>query len=132
MVASFIVLFVCLFLLLAWAIFMVCKTSEKKGRCKCDQSDLLERNVSGLMRLIEQLKVIEELQHEKACKDELMEEIHSMFFFEELKNPEDILQEFSKKAEAFANNADKEDEKIAEMYKAIVEREKSNRKSVDI
>lgn len=132
MVASFIVLFVCLFLLLAWAIFMVCKTSEKKGRCKCDQSDLLERNVSGLMRLIEQLKVIEELQHEKACKEALMDDIHDMFFFREFKNPEDILQEFSKKAEDFANNADKEDEKIAEMYKAIVEREKSNRKSVDI
>ena len=85
----------------------------KKGRCKCEQSDLLERNVSCLMRLIEQLKVIEELQHEKACKEALMDDIHDMFFFREFKNPEDILQEFSKKAEDFAK-----------MYKAIVEREK--------
>lgn len=120
----FIIFVVCLFLLMAWIYFLVYRCEKRESGCKSQCSDLLEQNVSEMMRLIEQLKVIEQLQYEKACKDELMEEIHSMFFFEELKNPEDVLQEFSKKAEAFANNADKENEKIAEMYKAIVEREK--------
>ena len=95
-----------------------------KVQCKCQQSDVLKQNVDDLLRLSEQLKIIEQLQHEKVCKDKLMEEIHSMFFFKEFKNPDAILQDFIQKAKAFSGNADKEEEKIAEMYKAIVEREK--------
>lgn len=126
MVAFFIVLGVCLFLLLAWIFFLACRSTKRKDKCKCEcqQSDVLKQNIDDLLRLSEQLKIIEQLQHEKVCKDKLMEEIHSMFFFKEFKNPDAILQDFIQKAKGFGGNADKEDEKIAEMYKAIVEREK--------
>ena len=95
-----------------------------KVQCKCHHSDVLMQKVDDLLRLSEDLELIEQLQYEKACKEELMGEIHGMFFFDEFKNPDDVLQALSKKAERFANSSGEENEKIAEMYKAIVDREK--------
>lgn len=92
-----------------------------KVQCKCHHSDVLMQKVDDLLRLSEDLELIEQLQYEKACKEELMGEIQLMFLSGQFKNFEEVLERFRAKVCCLAVG-NEEERKIAEMCRELVEK----------
>ena len=43
-----------------------------------------------IIHLVDELEIVRKLQYEQACKEELMTEVHDLFFFRDLRYPKKV------------------------------------------
>lgn len=112
--------FIVLVALLVAVITFAPKLPELLERKKKTPTDL-EGAVNEVLRLSEHLRIVEQLQYEEACKEELMSLIHDLFFFQELKNPEWVKNTLRQNYERYVQYDDAENQTLARMYKKILD-----------
>lgn len=110
---------VVLSLIIVILVIMLIRKKREKS-CTGYTSKCVEKCVKHILELSKEIKLIEELQYEKACKEALMEDIHDMFFFKEIKFPKEVKMMFKKKIEELEKSNFEEDKQIAEMYRQLV------------
>lgn len=111
--------FIVLVALLVAVITFAPKLPELLERKKKTPTDL-EGAVNEVLRLSEHLRIVEQLQYEETCKEELMQLIHDLFFFQELKNPEWVKDTLQNNYERCVQYDDAENQALARMYKKIL------------
>lgn len=112
--------FIVLVALLVAVITFAPKLPELLERKKKTPTDLKEA-VNEVLRLSEHLRIVEQLQYEEICKEELMSLIHDLFFFQELKNPEWLKNTLRQNYERYVQYDDAENQALARMYKKILD-----------
>ena len=112
--------FIVLVALLVAVITFAPKLPELLERKKKTPTDLKEA-VNEVLRLSEHLRIVEQLQYEEACKEDLMRIIHNLFFFQELKNPEWLKNTLRQNYERYVQYDDAENQALARMYKKILD-----------
>lgn len=112
--------FIVLVALLVAVITFVPKLPELLERKKKSPTDLKEA-VNEVLRLSEHLRIVEQLQYEEICKEELMSLIHDLFFFQELKNPEWLKNTLRQNYERYVQYDDAENQALARMFKKIMD-----------
>ena len=118
--------------LLIWNLIVLyqLKAQSKPNDNKQINDDIRE-SVSSLLKVVETTKIIEKLQFEESCKRQLIEEIKSLVFFGELKNPEMFYNRLIKRQEAF--NAKtwnvQEHQAIVKMYDELISYTKHHMKN---
>lgn len=112
--------FIVLVALLVAVITFAPKLPELLERKKKTPTDL-KGAVNEVLRLSEHLRIVEQLQYEEACKEELMSLIHDLFFFQELKNPEWVKNTLRQNYERYVQYDDAENQTLARMYKKILD-----------
>lgn len=111
--------FIVLVALLVAVITFAPKLPELLERKKKSPTDL-EGAVNEVLRLSEHLRIVEQLQYEEACKEDLMQLVHDLFFFQELKNPEWVKDTLQNNYERCVQYDDAENQALARMYKKIL------------
>lgn len=112
--------FIVLVALLVAVITFAPKFPELLERKKKTPTDL-EGAVNEVLRLSEHLRIVEQLQYEEICKEELMSLIHDLFFFQELKNPEWLKNTLRQNYERYVQYDDAENQALARMFKKILD-----------
>lgn len=112
--------FIVLVALLVAVMTFAPKLPELLERKKKSPTDL-KGAVNEVLRLSEHLRIVEQLQYEEACKEELMSLIHDLFFFQELKNPEWVKNTLRQNYERYVQYDDAENQTLARMYKKILD-----------
>ena len=112
--------FIVLVALLVAVITFAPKLPELLERKKKTPTDL-KGAVNEVLRLSEHLRIVEQLQYEETCKEELMSLIHDLFFFQELKNPELVKNTLRQNYERYVQYDDAENQALARMYKKILD-----------
>ena len=112
--------FIVLVALLVAVITFAPKLPELLERKKKTPTDLKEA-VNEVLRLSEHLRIVEQLQYEEICKEELMSLIHDLFFFQELKNPEWLKNTLRQNYERYVQYDDAENQALARMFKKIMD-----------
>lgn len=112
--------FIVLVALLVAVITFAPKLPELLERKKKSPTDL-KGAVNEVLRLSEHLRIVEQLQYEEACKEELMSLIHDLFFFQELKNPELVKNTLRQNYERYVQYDDAENQALARMFKKILD-----------
>lgn len=112
--------FIVLVALLVAVITFAPKLPELLERKKKSPTDL-EGAVNEVLRLSEHLRIVEQLQYEEACKEDLMQLVHDLFFFQELKNPELVKDTLQNNYERCVQYDDAENQALARMYKKILD-----------
>lgn len=112
--------FIVLVALLVAVITFAPKLPELLERKKKTPTDL-EGAVNEVLRLSERLRIVEQLQYEEACKEDLMRIIHDLFFFQELKNPEWLKNTLRQNYERYVQYDDAENQALARMFKKIMD-----------
>lgn len=112
--------FIVLVALLVAVITFAPKLPELLERKKKSPTDLKEA-VNEVLRLSEHLRIVEQLQYEEICKEELMSLIHDLFFFQELKNPEWLKNTLRQNYERYVQYDDAENQALARMFKKIMD-----------
>lgn len=112
--------FIVLVALLIAVITFAPKLPELLERKKKTPTDL-EGAVNEVLRLSEHLRIVEQLQYEEACKEDLMRIIHDLFFFQELENPEWFKDSLQKIYENCIRDGDAKNQALARMYKKILD-----------
>lgn len=112
--------FIVLVALLVAVITFAPKLPELLERKKKSPTDL-EGAVNEVLRLSEHLRIVEQLQYEEACKEDLMQLVHDLFFFQELKNPEWVKDTLQNNYERCVQYDDAENQALARMYKKILD-----------
>lgn len=112
--------FIVLVALLVAVITFAPKLPELLERKKKTPTDL-EGAVNEVLRLSEHLRIVEQLQYEEACKEDLMRIIHDLFFFQELENPEWLKSTLQNNYERCVQYDDAENQALARMYKKILD-----------
>ena len=94
------------------------------GSCKCGKhaQDMLDEAVDTLLKLEEIIGVVKRLRYEESCKTALLNEIHSMFFFREFKDPKKMKEHFEKRRASILSGdyVDEEGQVKAQMYDNII------------
>ena len=85
--------------------------------------DALDEAAGSLLRIADELEIIRRLRYEKACKEDLMQTVHQMFFFRQFKDPQDVCEELKEKMNQAAGSTcfTEENQAVAEMYRKIIE-----------
>ena len=112
--------FIVLVALLVAVITFAPKLPELLERKKKTPTDLKEA-VNEVLRLSEHLRIVDQLQYEEICKEELMSLIHDLFFFQELKNPEWLKNTLRQNYERYVQYDDAENQALARMFKKIMD-----------
>lgn len=112
--------FIVLVALLVAVITFAPKLPELLERKKKTPTDL-KGAVNEVLRLSEHLRIVEQLQYEEICKEELMSLIHDLFFFQELKNPEWVKNTLRQNYERYVQYDDAENQTLARMFKKIMD-----------
>lgn len=112
--------FIVLVALLVAVITFAPKLPELLERKKKSPTDL-KGAVNEVLRLSEHLRIVEQLQYEEICKEELMSLIHDLFFFQELKNPEWLKNTLRQNYERYVQYDDAENQALARMFKKIMD-----------
>lgn len=112
--------FIVLVALLVAVVTLAPKLPELLERKKKTPTDL-EGAVNEVLRLSEHLRIVEQLQYEEACKEDLMRIIHDLFFFQELENPEWFKDSLQKIYENCIRDGDATNKALARMYKKILD-----------
>lgn len=112
--------FIVLVALLVAVITFAPKLPELLERKKKTPTDL-KGAVNEVLRLSEHLRIVEQLQYEETCKEELMSLIHDLFFFQELKNPELVKNTLRQNYERYVQYDDAENQALARMFKKILD-----------
>lgn len=112
--------FIVLVALLVAVITFAPKLPELLERKKKSPTDL-KGAVNEVLRLSEHLRIVEQLQYEEACKEDLMQLVHDLFFFQELKNPEWVKDTLQNNYERCVQYDDAENQALARMYKKILD-----------
>lgn len=112
--------FIVLVALLVAVVTLAPKLPELLERKKKTPTDL-EGAVNEVLRLSEHLRIVEQLQYEEICKEELMSLIHDLFFFQELKNPEWVKNTLRQNYERYVQYDDAENQTLARMFKKIMD-----------
>lgn len=112
--------FIVLVALMVAVITFAPKLPELLERKKKSPTDL-EGAVNEVLRLSEHLRIVEQLQYEETCKEELMQLIHDLFFFQELKNPEWLKSTLQNNYERCVQYDDAENQALARMFKKILD-----------
>lgn len=111
------VLLVALFVVVATFAPKLPELLERKKKTPTD----LKGAVNEVLRLSEHLRIVEQLQYEEACKEDLMRIIHDLFFFQELENPEWFKDSLQKIYENCIRDGDAKNKALARMYKKILD-----------
>ena len=112
--------FIVLVALLVAVITFAPKLPELLERKKKSPTDL-KGAVNEVLRLSEHLRIVEQLQYEETCKEELKSLIHDLFFFQELKNPELVKNTLRQNYERYVQYDDAENQALARMFKKILD-----------
>lgn len=118
--------FIVLVALLVAVITFAPKLPELFERKKKSPTDLKEA-VNEVLRLSEHLRIVEQLQYEEACKEDLMLIIRDLFYFQALENPEwfkDSLQNIYGRC---IQAGDAKNKALARMYKKILDDSQDSR-----
>lgn len=94
---------------------------QKALKHKPAQESEVKGAVNNLLRLSDHLRIVEQLQYEETCKEELMQLIHDLFFFQELNNPEWLKDTLQNNYERCVQYDDAENQALARMYKKILD-----------
>lgn len=87
-----------------------------------EKEKMLEASADHVVHLVEDLEIVRKLRYEKACKEELMAEIHDLFFFRELVYPKNVKKHLENKLDALKEqtyNVEEAKQKIS-MYEEIL------------
>ena len=107
--------------------FYIAGRSDQKKKCRyhamSEMSEQLDEAVDTILRLEEKLALIKSMENERACKEDLMQTVHQLFFFREFKNPEEVHKTLEDKMEhaAGATCFTEESRAVAEMYRKILD-----------
>ncbi len=98
------------------------EANKQKARKPEQKSESEVKNaVTEVLRLSDHLRIVEQLQYEETCKEELMQLIHDLFFFQELKNPEWLKNTLRQNYERYVQYDDAENQALARMFKKIMD-----------
>ncbi len=112
--------FIVLVALLVAVITFAPKLPELLERKKKSPTDLKEA-VNEVLRLSEHLRIVEQLQYEEACKEDLMLIIRDLFYFQALENPEWFKDSLQKIYGRCIKAGDAKNKALARMYKKILD-----------
>lgn len=112
--------FIVLVALLVAVITFAPKLPELLERKKKSPTDL-KGAVNEVLRLSEHLRIVEQLQYEEACKEDLMLIIRDLFYFQALENPEWFKDSLQKIYGRCIKAGDAKNQALARMYKKILD-----------
>lgn len=112
--------FIVLVALLVAVITFAPKLPELLERKKKSPTDL-KGAVNEVLRLSEHLRIVEQLQYEEACKEDLMLIIHDLFCLQALENPEWFKDSLQKIYGNCIRAGDAKNKALARMYKKILD-----------
>ena len=114
-----IAIFVAMLILIVW---LLVENVRLRRVFSKEKEWVLKASVDHVIHLVEELDIVRKLQYEQACKEELMTEVHDLFFFRELVNPKHVREHLRNKVEALkvqSYNVHEANQKIA-MYEKIL------------
>ncbi len=98
---------------------------SEKGCSECDKNNVsndIKEAVSSLLRVVDKTKIIESLQFDETCKRELLEEIKSLIFFDDLKDAKKYYERLKQKENAYNERTwnVQENQALVKMYHELV------------
>lgn len=102
-------------------IYQVEANKQKTRKPEQKTESEMKNAVNEVLRLSDHLRIVEQLQYEEICKEELMSLIHDLFFFQELKNPEWFKNTLRQNYERYVQYDDAENQTLARMFKKILD-----------